>query len=53
MPGNVTATPTGGGTTDVDLTWSAATDDGTVTGYRVYRDGVQIAAPAGLTSTTP
>ena len=48
VPGNVTATPTGGGTTDVDLTWTAATDDGTVTGYRVYRDGVLIAAPAGL-----
>ena len=33
---------------DVDLTWSASTDDGTVTGYRVYRDGTQIGAPAGL-----
>jgi hypothetical protein len=48
VPGNVTATPVGGGSTDVDLAWTAATDDGTVTGYRVYRNGVQIAAPTGL-----
>ncbi len=28
----------------VDLTWTAATDDVAVTGYRIFRDGAQVAA---------
>jgi chitodextrinase len=44
VPAGLTAT---GGTAQVSLTWSASTDAVGVTGYRVYRDGVQIATPAG------
>ena len=52
-PGDVTApsTPTGLAATpgdgQVSLSWNAATDDVAVTGYRVYRDGVQVGDPAG------
>jgi chitodextrinase len=42
-PSNLTATP---GDTQVSLTWIAAT--GSVTGYRVYRNGVQV----GQTTST-
>src|SRR5207302_1143934 len=31
----------------IDLTWSAATDNVGVTGYRVYRDGALVASPVG------
>ena len=44
-PANVVATAAAGG---VDVTWSAATDDIGVTGYRVYRNGVLVGSPAGL-----
>ncbi len=50
--GNAPSAPTGvaahavaGG---VDITWSAATDDIGVTGYRIYRNGTQVGASAGL-----
>jgi parallel beta-helix repeat protein len=41
VPGNVTATPVS--PVRVDLSWSASTDNVGVTGYTIYRDGVQIA----------
>jgi fibronectin type 3 domain-containing protein len=40
VPQGLTATPQGA--THVNLDWSASTDDVGVTGYNVYRDGVQI-----------
>jgi fibronectin type 3 domain-containing protein len=49
-PGAVTAT-TGGGA--VDVTWSAATDDGAIAHYRVFRNGITIAAPVGLAYHDP
>src|SRR3970282_1594840 len=36
--------------TEVELSWSASTDDVGVTGYTVYRDGVEVAAVSGATS---
>ena len=45
-PANVVATAASGG---VDVTWSAATDDIGVVGYRVYRNGVLLGTTAGLT----
>ncbi len=36
--------------TSVNLTWNAATDDVGVTGYRVFRNGVQIASIGALTT---
>ena len=33
------------------LTWSAASDDGAVTGYQIYRDGTSIASVSGTTLT--
>jgi len=36
-PGNLTATS--GGPTDIDLNWTASTDNVGVAGYRIYRDG--------------
>ncbi len=47
-PAGLSATP-GDGT--VALSWSAATDDVGVTGYRVYRDGSQIATAVGTIHT--
>jgi uncharacterized lipoprotein YddW (UPF0748 family)/chitodextrinase len=44
-PTNLAGTPISG--TRVDLSWTAATDNKAVTGYNVYRDGVQI----GTTTT--
>ena len=38
-PSNLSATA---GSTQVSLTWSAATDNVSVTGYRVYRNGSQV-----------
>lgn len=58
------AVPTGlsanaAGATQTNLTWAASTDNVGVTGYKVYRNGVQVGAPtgtlfidAGLTSAT-
>ncbi|MFJ1754716.1 NPCBM/NEW2 domain-containing protein [Kitasatospora sp. NPDC088134] len=48
------STPTGltaatVGTSTADLSWSAATDNVGVTGYTVYRDGVQVATTTGTT----
>jgi hypothetical protein len=39
------------GNAQVSLTWSAAADDVGVAGYRLYRDGTQIAAPAATSYT--
>jgi acid phosphatase type 7 len=36
-PGNLTASPAGPG--EIDLGWTASTDDVAVSGYRIYRDG--------------
>jgi hypothetical protein len=47
-PANLQAT---GGNAQVSLTWSAATDDVGVAGYRVYRNGVQVGAPTTTTYT--
>ena len=38
---------TGHTSTTVDLSWTAATDDVGVTGYRVFRDGQQVGTPTG------
>lgn len=38
--------------TSVTLTWSAATDNVGVTGYRVYRDGVAVGTPSGTSFTS-
>ena len=48
-PGNLTATT--GGPTDIDLNWTASTDDVGVAGYRIYRDGgsTPIATVTGTT----
>jgi len=35
--------------TRLDLTWSASTDNVAVTGYRVFRDGVEVGTAAGTT----
>ncbi|MDQ3870276.1 MAG: DNRLRE domain-containing protein, partial [Chloroflexota bacterium] len=43
-PTNVSSTAVGGGR--VDLTWTASTDNVGVTGYKVFRDGLQIATSA-------
>jgi hypothetical protein len=39
------------GNSQVSLTWSAASDNVGVAGYRLYRDGTQIAAPAATSYT--
>lgn len=44
VPQGLQGTP---GTNQAQLTWSPSTDDVGVTGYRVYRDNVQVGAPAG------
>ena len=43
-PANLSATAVSG--TEVDLSWSASTDDAGVVGYKIYRDGTQIATSA-------
>jgi len=48
VPTGLTATP---GSTQVALSWTASTDNVGVTGYRVYRGGVLIAAPTGTSYT--
>ena len=57
MPGGLAAAP---GNAQVSLSWSAATDNVAVTGYRVYRDNVLIASPTttyyadgNVTNNTP
>src|SRR5882672_8358225 len=35
----------------IDLAWSAATDNIGVTGYRVYRDGTRVASPGGTSAS--
>lgn len=43
---------TGITSTSISLQWNASSDDGTVTGYRIYRNGVKLAvAPTGTTFT--
>lgn len=46
--GLTAATPT---STTVGLSWTASTDNVAVTGYRVFRNGTQIATPTGTTYT--
>jgi fibronectin type 3 domain-containing protein len=48
VPTGLGATP---GSTQVALTWTASTDNVAVTGYRVFRNGVQVAAPSGTSYT--
>jgi len=38
---------TASSTTQINLSWTASTDNVAVTGYRVYRNGVQVGSPAG------
>jgi chitodextrinase len=47
-PANLTATATGPG--QVNLSWTASTDNVGVTGYTVYRDGTQIGSTTTATS---
>jgi chitodextrinase len=47
-PGDLTATA---GTSQVDLSWNASTDNAGVTGYRVYRGTTQVASVSGTTLT--
>src|SRR6266850_3988414 len=44
-PANLAATVVS--SSQIDLSWSAATDNVGVTGYRVYRDGTLVASPGG------
>ena len=46
-PSNLSATVAGA--TEIDLTWTASTDNTAVAGYRVYRNGTQVAT-TGSTS---
>lgn len=48
-PTGLSATATG--TTTADLSWSAATDNVGVTGYRIFRNGSQVATTSGTTYT--
>ena len=45
VPTGLAANPVSG--TQVNLTWTASTDNVAVTGYKVYRDGSLVASPAG------
>lgn len=47
VPANLTATATS--PTHVDLSWDASTDESSVTGYKIYRDGSLVATTAGTT----
>ncbi len=44
VPAGLTATPVS--STQINLSWTASTDNVGVTGYRIYRDGSQIATTA-------
>jgi chitodextrinase len=46
-PTNLTATAIS--STQINLSWSASTDNVGVTGYKVFRGGTQIASPTGTT----
>ena len=46
-----TVTATAASTSKIDVSWSGATDNVGVTGYRVLRDGVQIAEQPGTSYT--
>ena len=35
--------------TKINLSWNASTDNAGVTGYRIYRDGIQVADVSGTT----
>jgi len=48
-PGNLVATPSG--STSIALSWSASTDNVGVSGYRVSRNGSQVATVSGTTWT--
>jgi hypothetical protein len=48
-PANVAATALS--LSEVAVSWSASTDDIGVAGYRVYRDAVLVASPAGTSAT--
>jgi arylsulfatase A-like enzyme len=39
------------GSTEADLTWAASTDNVAVTGYTIYRDGVQVGSVGGAVTT--
>ncbi|NKE71368.1 fibronectin type III domain-containing protein [Candidatus Manganitrophus noduliformans] len=47
VPGNVSGAALS--TTQINLTWSASTDNVGVAGYRIYRNGVQVATRTTLT----
>jgi chitodextrinase len=49
VPANLNST--GQTTTSIALSWSSSTDDVAVTGYKVYRNGTQIATTASTTYT--
>src|SRR6478752_4755550 len=51
QPGNLTATAAS--SSQVNLTWTASTDNVAVTGYRVYRDGTQLQTPTPPDATPP
>lgn len=46
IPGGFTATPVA--TTQIDLAWTASTDDFLLSGYQVYRDDVLIGTTTGI-----
>jgi chitodextrinase len=48
-PSALSATATG--TSTVDLSWNAATDNVSVTGYRIFRNGSQVGTTTGTTFT--
>src|SRR5882762_5570041 len=48
-PANLAATVVSA--SQIDLSWSAATDNVGVTGYRVYRDGALVASPGGTSAS--
>src|SRR6267154_1834351 len=50
VPGGLTAVATS--SSQIKLTWSASTDNVGVTGYKVFRNGVQIGTTSALTYTS-
>ncbi len=49
-PSTPSLSSTGQSQTTVDLSWSSATDNVGVTGYRIYKDGTLEASPGNVTS---